>query len=225
MRFVFLLFVSTILGVAGNAGASVISATTTHGVVGEIYPDSGVFLLGGARADVGSSGPYDVTRGFAEFDLGRLSGPVSSAQLRFNASAVNSCCVGNSILVDGYTGDGLASVGDFQASSSGAIGSFLDSVATIGTLITFDITSLLNSAISNGDLFFGVRLAGDSPWDNNSFLGFDGFEVSVTEAPVMALRSFRAAVPVSAPSGFILLLLGLAGISLLSRRGPARAVK
>lgn len=217
MRFLILLCATVMLAAGGAAKAAVITATTTHSVIGEVYPDTGIFTFGSGGADAGGTGPYDVTRGFAEFDLSGMSGPVADAQLSFRTGAVHSCCVGNGILIDSYKGNGLADTGDFQAAGTGSVGSFTDASATLGSLFSFDITALVNAAIAAGDLYFGIRLGGDSPWTYNSFFTFTDFEITTG-----GLVRASSVIQVSEPTALLLLGLGLIIVGLFSRRAMAR---
>lgn len=122
------------------------------------------------KAEVGRYGSEEV-RGLSEYNLSGLT-TASSAFFTFDVfkqgglfSGINSKPFTGRILVDAYLGNNLEDVSDYQAASTGSIGSFLvDAMPldpAVGDVFSFNITSILNSAIAAGNASLGIRLRED----------------------------------------------------------------
>jgi hypothetical protein len=132
---------------------------------------------------IGDFGPYSTyadvlvgtigeIRSMAEFDISAFSIPpgeeISSATLQVVIDAIEIYGLGvngetpESLAVDGYVGDGVAEVSDFQI----ADGNFLDSVPTpdpyIGQLLTFDVTSWVIEVVDAGETYLGLTARAES---------------------------------------------------------------
>ncbi len=105
---------------------------------------------------------------FAEFDISGFSIPaqevITSATFQTRISSLQVGGLGvnfgenpDSLGVRGYVGNGIAEASDFQA------GTLLDTVdissASVGQLLSFDVTAFVQNLVSNDDSFvgFGVR--------------------------------------------------------------------
>ena len=118
------------------------------------------------KAEVGRYG-YEEVRGLSEYNLTGL-GAASSAFVTFNVFKLGGLFGGTNdfpftgnIAVQAYAGNNQENVSDYQAVSLGTVGSFLTAGLLLGDILSFDITSLFNTAISAGNSSFGIRLQAD----------------------------------------------------------------
>lgn len=157
------LLTSTLAFVSGTVHAAPIAAQVTYGIASGTFPGStGTHSHSSTFAEVGRFESSEEVRGGAEFSLATLTAPVTSATLSFARHTVNGCCNQASgawtVLIESFVADGFGSLSDYSVGTSGTIGTFTTSSVNVGDVLTFDITSLLNSAIDNNNLYFGVRL-------------------------------------------------------------------
>jgi hypothetical protein len=87
------------------------------------------------------------------------------------------------------------------------VGNFLTDVLVVGNTLSFDITSIFNTAISNGDSSLGMRLAATTDPDGGAWV-FNNFRLTSSDE--------TTAVP--APVTLALLGLGLGALPLRRRR-------
>jgi hypothetical protein len=132
---------------------------------------------------IGDNGPYATfndallgtvgeARSMAEFDISPFSVPpgesISSATFEVRITDIDIFGLGvdgetpSSLLADGYVGNGVAELSDFQAGD----GNTLDSVATpdpqIGQVISFDVTSFVTALVVAGESYVGLTLRAGS---------------------------------------------------------------
>jgi len=126
---------------------------------------------------IGNFGPYSTysdvllgtigeIRSMAEFDISPFTVPpgetISAATLEVRITAIEIYGLGvngetpASLAVDGYVGDGIASLSDFQI----ADGNFLDAVAIpepyIGQILSFDVTLWVTEVYAQGEPYVGL---------------------------------------------------------------------
>jgi hypothetical protein len=118
---------------------------------------------------VGSEGQI---RSMAEFDISGFTVPpgehISVATLEVVITAIEIYGLGvngetpESLAVDGYVGNGLQELSDFEAGD----GNFLDSVATpdpqIGQLVTFDVTSFVVDMVNAQEQYVGLTVRAET---------------------------------------------------------------
>ncbi len=108
----------------------------------------------------------------AEFDISPFSVPageyISAATLQVRITAIDIYGLGvngetpESLGVDGYVGNGISELSDFQAGD----GNLLDSVATpdpqIGQVLSFDVTSHVTELVDAGEPYVGLTVRAES---------------------------------------------------------------
>jgi hypothetical protein len=132
---------------------------------------------------IGDNGPYSTfndallgtlgeCRSMAEFDISSFSVPpgevISSARLEVVITAIEIFGLGvdgetpESLVVDGYVGNGVEELADFQAGD----GNTLDTVPTpnpwIGQLLTFDVTSFVTELVAVQETYVGLTVRAGS---------------------------------------------------------------
>ena len=128
---------------------------------------------------IGDNGPYSTfsdallgtegeCRSMAEFDISPLSVPpgefISAATLEVKITEINISGLGVNgetpeyLAVDGYVGDGVAELADFQAGD----GNLLDTVLTpdpwIGQVLSFDVTLFVTELVAVGETYVGLTV-------------------------------------------------------------------
>jgi len=131
----------------------------------------------------GDNGPYSTfndallgtlgeCRSMAEFDISPFSVPpgeyISSATLEVMITAIEIYGLGvngetpESLAVDGYVGNGLQELSDFEAGD----GNLLDSVDTpdpqIGDVLTFDVTSFVIEMVNAQEQYVGLTIRAET---------------------------------------------------------------
>lgn len=166
------------------------------------------------KSEVGSFSGEEV-RGLSEYDLSGLSSS-ASAFVTFDVFSLGGLFAGtNDFLYDGpisvvsYVGNNLEDISDYEIASSATVGSFLTGGLAVGNTLSFDITSIFNAAIADGDGSLGIRLA-ISGAPNGGAATFDTFRLTSDD------QSTMPAVPL--PAGFPLLFTALAGLGFLRHR-------
>jgi hypothetical protein len=155
------------------------------------------------KAEVGRFSSEGV-RGLSEYNLTGLSA-ASSAFVTFNVFKAGGLFTGTNdfpftgtIKVDGYAGNNLEDISDYEAPSIGAVGTFSTSSLAVGDILSFDITALFNAALTNGDISLGMRLMAD-PLNESGAWTFENFRLTTDNQ--------TSVVPV--PAGLPLMLTGL----------------
>ncbi|MEK8029022.1 PEP-CTERM sorting domain-containing protein [Pseudaquabacterium rugosum] len=125
----------------------------------------GAFGNPSGKAEVGRFASEEV-RGLSEYNIAGQSS-ASSAFVTFSIfkegglfPGVNSIPFTGTIFVEAYAGNNIEDISDYQATTLGAIGSFVASPLSLspGDVISFDITSVFNAAIAANDTSLGMRL-------------------------------------------------------------------
>lgn len=142
----------------------------------------GAFGNPAGKAEVGRFSTEEV-RGLSEYDITGLSA-VSSAFVTFNVfdngglfDGSNDFPFDGNISVYSYVGNNTEDVSDYQAASTGTVGTFSTLGLGVGNIISFDITSLLNAAILAGNSSLGMRLQAD-PLNSRGAWTFDSFRLT-----------------------------------------------
>lgn len=191
-----------------SAGGSCGSGTHYHSNTG------GSFGNPAGKAEVGNYSS-ECVRGLSEYNLASLS-TASSAFVTFNVyklgglfNGVNDFPFSGMIDVLAYDGNNTEDIADYQAASLGTVGSFSTSGLGLGDVLSFDITSLFNSAVTASKSSFGIRLqrAGESSTGSGAET-FDSFR----------LTSDNQSTVTPEPSTYALLAAGLSALVLLQRR-------
>lgn len=156
-------------------------------------------------------GSFGEARSMAEFDISPFTVPpgefISAATFEARITSNNVFGLGvdgetpSSVAVDGYVGNGIAELSDFQV----ADGNVLYSVATpnpqVGQILSFDVTSFVSALVSANETYVGLTLRAES---------FGGlmFEEGAGY-PKLTIETI--------PEPSTLTLLALAGLALLRR--------
>ncbi len=132
---------------------------------------------------VGDNGPYDIfndallgtegeARSMAEFDISPFSvSPgefISAATFEVRITDIDVFGLGvdgetpNSVAVDGYVGNGIEELSDFQAGD----GNILDSIGTpdpwVGQVLSFDVTSFVTDLVNAEESYVGLTTRAES---------------------------------------------------------------
>jgi len=132
---------------------------------------------------IGENGPYclfsDVVlgdmgeiRSMAEFDISPFVVPpgefISAATFEVKVTAIDIFCLGvdgqtpASLSVDGYVGNGLHELIDFQAGD----GNVLDTIATpdpqVGQVLSFDVTSFVTDLVNAQEAYVGLTVRAET---------------------------------------------------------------
>jgi hypothetical protein len=138
-----------------SAGGSTASGTHYHSNTG------GSFGNPAGKAEVGGLGGEGV-RGLSEYNLTALtlapSAFVTFDVFRLGGLFGQSAYQGN-ITVTAYQGNNLENISDYQATSVGTVGTFSTVGLTTGDVLSFDITSIFNAAVTANWSSLGIRLA------------------------------------------------------------------
>ena len=142
----------------------------------------------GTPADVVEVGDLgnEKIRGVAEFNLSSLIplSSVSAANLKFDVfqqgGLFGQTPGAFNIDVFAFVGNGVENLSDFQISTSGLIGTFSTAGLSVGNTISFDATSIVNSFLTSGNQFLGVRLQASSAPNGTAFV-FDNFRLDAQQ--------------------------------------------
>ncbi|AUT02116.1 hypothetical protein CLI64_17955 [Nostoc sp. CENA543] len=158
------------------------------------------------KNEVGSYYNEDI-RGLSEYNLAGLS-TTSLATVSFNVfqsgglfPAQNDFPFTGNIKVLSYLGNNEENLYDYQAPSIATIGSFSTANLAAGDTLSFDITSIFNSAINNGYSSLGIRLQVDDGTNpDGGAWTFDSFRLTTVPEP----NAVPALMVVVFGAGFIL---------------------
>jgi len=164
------------------------------------------------KAEVGRYSSEEV-RGLSEYNLtGQTS--ATSAFVTFDVfkagglfSGANDTPFTGTIAVEAYAGNNLENISDYQAASIGSVGSFLTTGLLVGNVLSFDITSIFNTAIAASDTSLGIRLRAIPLNPNSQAWTFDSFRLTTDN---------QSTLP--EPASLALFSIGLAGWGATRRR-------
>lgn len=135
------------------------------------------------KAEVGRYSTEEV-RGLSEYNLAGLASS-SSAFVTFNVFKAGGLFAGQNdmpftgnISIYAYQGNNTEDIADFQAPSTGYIGSFATTGLVVGGILSFDITSVYDTFIGNGYDSLGIRLEAN-PLNESGAWTFDNFRLTV----------------------------------------------
>jgi hypothetical protein len=148
------------------------------------------------KAEVGSFSSEEV-RGLSEYNLtGLATGP---AFVTFNVfklgglfNGTNNFPFTGNINVVAYAGNNTENISDFQDPSIGTVGTFSTAGLALGNILSFDISSIYNNALTNSLSSLGIRLQfADGTDTGGGALTFDNFRLTsdnqTTDVPTPAL--------------------------------------
>lgn len=176
----------------------------------------GAFGNPAGKAEVGSYFGEEV-RGLSEYDLAGLAA-APSAFVTFNVFSEAGLFVGENdfaylgpVSINAYMGNNTEDLSDYEAPATGFVGTFDTTGLSVGDILSFEITSIFNSAIANGDASLGIRLAIAGAPNGGAFT-FDSFRLTTTD------DSTVVPLPAAAP-----LLIGALAVLGMAFRRRARA--
>jgi hypothetical protein len=148
-------------------------------------PATGYVTQGGSSATAGMYGyQAEWVAARSEFDLAGEQ-TASSVVLSFVLTSVSrpeeQLGTAAFMPVRAYIGDNTASLSDFTPTWTGDIGSVDFGTLAVGSVLSFDVTSLFNAAVARGDAAFGVGI--DNRTVPDSFASFNDFSLAVTAVP------------------------------------------
>jgi hypothetical protein len=203
MRKVLITVIGTLLSVTAintnNSAQAIILASTNEdsiadgagfrsprGVGNHFHDDPPVF---GTPADVVEVGYFDSgrgteeVRGVAEFDLRSLFSfsSVSLATLSFDVLQQGGLFAqppaSFNLEVLAFLGNGSENLSDYQIATVGSVGTLDTAALSAGTSISLNVTSLVNSFLTNSDDFIGFRLQAPSNPTGRGAVVFDNFTI------------------------------------------------
>jgi PEP-CTERM motif len=201
--------------VAGN-GSTNTTGTHFHSNTG------GSFGNPAGKAEVGRYSTEEV-RGLSEYNLTGLS-TSPTAFVTFNVfkagglfNGVNDTPFTGTISVFAYLGNNLENLSDYEAASLGTVGSFaVGPGVSVGNVFSFDITSIFNARIANGDTSLGIRLQAIPLNTTSQAWTFDNFRLTTD-------NQTQGGVP--EPATWLMMILGFGTIGVAMRRRTGQTVR
>lgn len=140
----------------------------------------GAFGNPAGLAEVGRLSSEEV-RGLSEYNLTGL-GAALTAFVTFDVHQLGGLFgqanYAGPISVVAYSGNNSEDLSDFQAAVTQVVGSFSSAGLGLTDVISFDITSLFNTAIGNGDTSLGIRLQMNPLIGDNVAIVFNDFRLT-----------------------------------------------
>jgi hypothetical protein len=164
---------------------------------------------------VGRLGSEEV-RGLSEYNLAGLSNS-ATAFVTFNVNQLGGL-FGQSnfqgpISVFAYVGNNTEDLSDFQIAAIGPVSTFNSTGLAAGDVLSFDIATVYNAAITNGDSSLGIRLQLNPLVTPNQAIVFNDFRLTTDD---------QSTGRVPEPDSLALLALALAGLGFGLRRRRSR---
>lgn len=165
-------------------------------------------------AEVGRLGDEEV-RGLSEYNLAGLA-VAASAFVTFDVYQLGGLFgqanYSGPISIFSFLGDNSEDLSDFQAASTGSVGTFNSTGLSVGDVTSFDITSLFNTAIGNGNASLGIRLQLNPLSAANQAIVFKDFRLTTDNQSTV----------VPAPASLVLVVAALLGLFATRRRPVIR---
>ena len=185
------------VGFYSTAHASTVISAAAYGYARDTVTQDGFgdYSSTGALVVYNYSGSSQA-RGIAEFNIGSLSDPVTSAMLNLTGAIYGSSPPSTvSIGVYGYTGNGSVNSFDYQLSAS-----YLGSFSYSGGAADFNVTTWLNTQIASSVLYAGLRLKWESAatGPGRGYVGMNGFN-GEGGAPTLTLETAAVPLPSTLP--------------------------
>jgi hypothetical protein len=196
-----------------STGANKLAGNHFHSNTGGSYGNPA------GKAEVGRFSSEEV-RGLSEYDLTGLSA-ASAAYVTFNIFKAGGLFAGTNdfpftgnINILSYVGNNLEDISDYQAASTWSVGTFGTTGLVAGNVLSFDITSIFNDAISMGETSLGIRLQAN-PRPETGAWTFNSFRLTTD-------NQTTGSVP--EPASLALFGFGLVGLAFLRRSKKSRFI-
>jgi len=155
---------------------------------------------------MGDTGPFDYDtvllgtqgekRAMAEFDISAFTLPpgeqISSAI--FEVQVYSDYCGGlgapygllpNTLAVDGYVGNGLAELSDFEAGNGNFLVRVVSSSVHYGDVLSFDVTPFVSQLVSAGHSWVGLTVRAEQIGSLSIWDGMPGYpRLTITTTPI-----------------------------------------
>ncbi len=153
-------------------------------------------------------------RTIAHFDISGLGSPVTGATLELSMQNQDGATFPSTLDIYSFAGDGTVSTDEFN---SGSLFTTLTGILGSPTQPSVDITSVLNTAIGNGDTYLSFNLRNE-PGEGRFFLGhvIGGTFGTGSSAGPTFIDIEMPAVPL--PAGGALLVSGLLAVIAMRKR-------